>query len=189
MKRKRKAFLLALVGMLCLTGCMVRSVHPWLQQVNVAFEDDLLGGWVGSGENEGVAMTFVRANRNTYQIQYADKDNHGVFVGQLGRFGRDYYLDFRPADKAPNADGYLMFPAHSVARLELGRDTLIVHQLNYEAVKAAAKLDRLRGLRYAWDADGELILLSSTEDLEQFITGLGRDSDLYAPAIRLVRRK
>jgi hypothetical protein len=189
MKRIQKGLLLVLVGAVCLTGCMVRSVHPWLREQNLVFEEDLLGGWVGTGENEGVAMTFVTTKGNTYQIQYADKDNHGVFVGQLGRFGRDYFIDFRPADKAPNADGYLVFPAHSVARLEIGRDTLTVHQLNYGAVKAAAKLDRLRGLRYAWDSDDELILVSTTEDLEQFITSLGRDSNLYAPPIRLVRRK
>ncbi len=189
MKRTQKGLLLVLLGVVSLAGCMVRSVNPWLREQNLVFEEDLLGGWVGTGENEGVAMTFVTTKMNTYQIQYADKETHGVFVGQLGKFGRDYFLDFRPADKAPNADGFLMFPAHSVARLELGRDTLIVRQLNYGAVKAAAKLDRLRGLRYAWDADDELILLSSTEDLEQFITGLGRDSDLYAPPIRLARKK
>jgi len=41
----------------------------------------------------------------------------------------------------------------------------------------------------AWDDDDELIITSPTDDLQRFLLGLSRDSKLYAPPLRLSRRK
>ena len=186
----RLCSVLTILVFLLLASCMVRSVHPWLKKENVLFEEDLLGGWVGvSAAGKDVAMTFVRGKGNTYEVQYSEGDSHGVFIGLLGKFGSDYFLDFRPKEGAPGIGGLLMFPAHSVARLDIGRDRLTVLQLDYGAFKAEAKLDRLRDLRFAWDDDDELIITSPTDDLQRFLLGLSRDSKLYAPPLRLSRRK
>ena len=186
----RLCLALTLLAALLLSSCIVRSVHPWLKKENVIFEEDLLGGWVGvSAAGKDVAMTFVRGEGNTYEVQYSDTENHGVFVSALGKFGADYYLDFRPKEHASGIDGMLMFPAHSVARLEIARDRLTVHLLDYGAFKAEAKLDRLRDLRFAWDDDDELVLTSPTDDLQRFLLGLSRDSKLYGLPLRLSRRK
>ena len=134
-------------------------MHPWLKKDAFVLEDDLLGGWVGTGERGTVAMTFVRGKDSTYTVQHADQEGHGVFEGKLAKFGADYYLDFGPTENPPGVDGLLQFPTHSVARLEIGRETLTVHPLNYGAVKAAAKLDRLRDLKYGWDGEDELLTL------------------------------
>ena len=180
--------LIIVVAFSCL-GCMVRSVYPWLKKDALIFEDDLLGGWVGTGDSGTVAMTFVRGKDNSYVVQYADKEGHGVFGGHLAKFGADYYLDFQPAENSHGVDGMLLFPTHSVARLEIAEDTLTVRPLNYGTVKAAAKLDRLRDLKYGWDGEDELIIVSNTEDLQRWLLSLGRDSELYARPIRLTRKK
>lgn len=185
----RSPLVLAVVVVVFCSGCLVRSVQPWLKADAFTFEEDLLGGWIGKGEQGDVAMTFVAGPDNSYEVQYSEKDNHGVFLGRLAKFGSEYYLDFRPKEKAPGVDGLLLFPSHSVARLEISSDNLTVRPLDYEAVKAAAKLDRLRDLRYAWDESGELIFISTTEELQRFLLGLGRTSNLYAPPIHLVRKR
>jgi len=186
----RLCSVLTILVFLLLSSCMVRSVHPWLKKENVIFEEDLLGGWVGiNAAGKDTAMTFVRGDGNTYEVQYSDPDAHGIFIALLGKFGNDYYLDFRPKERAPGADGLLMFPAHSVARLDIVRDRLTVHQLNYGDFKAEAKLERLRDLRFAWDDEDELVITSTTDDLQRFLLGLSRDSKLYAPPLRLSRRK
>lgn len=171
-------------------ACLVRSVEPWLKPDSLTFEDDLLGGWVGSGTNGGeVAMTFLRADGpGAYIVQYVDKDGQGTFVAKLAKFGADYYLDFRPKESGPGVDGMLLFPTHSVARLEVGASTLVVHILNYDAVKQAAKLDRLGTLKYVWD-DDDLVFVSTTDEMQRFLLGLGRDSKLFAPPMRLARKK
>ncbi len=176
------------VAFSCL-GCMVRSVYPWLKKDALIFEDDLLGGWVGTGERGVVAMTFVRGKDNSYVVQYADKEGHGSFNGHLAKFGADYYLDFQPAEDSPGVDGLLRFPTHSVARLEIGAETLTVRPLNYGAVMAAAKLDRLRDLKYGWADEDDLIIVSNTEELQRWLLSLSRNSELYAQPIRLTRKR
>ncbi len=187
--RRKLALLLALVVSIFCTGCLVRSVQPWLKADTLIFEDDLLGGWVGTAERTDVAMTFVAERDNAYRAQYSDKDEHGLFPGRLAKFGSDFYLDFWPEDKPSGVDGLLLFPSHSVARLEISSDNLTILPLDYDAVKAAAKLNRLGTLRYAWDDGGELIFISDTEEMQQFLLGLGRTSTFYAQPIRLVRKK
>ena len=124
-KLRSMAFLLALV--VFTSGFMVRSVHPWLKKENFLFDENLLGGWVRTGDRGDVAITFVRGADGSYDVQYSDKDNRGAFESNLARFGSDYYLDFRPKTEAPGLEGLLLFPTHSAARLEVGEDTLIVH--------------------------------------------------------------
>lgn len=171
-------------------ACLVRSVEPWLKADSLTFEEDLLGGWVGNGTSGGdVAMTFLRADGpGAYIVQYADKDDQGTFVARLAKFGSEYYLDFRPKEGSPGVDGLLLFPMHSVARLELGPSSLVVYILNYDAVKQAAKLDRLGTLKYVWD-DNDLVIVSTTDELQRWLLGLGRDSKLFAPPMRLARKK
>ncbi len=188
-KLRPMAFLLALA--VFTSGCMVRSVYPWLKKENFIFEENLLGGWVGTGDRGDVAMTFVRGADGSYDVQYSDKENRGAFEGNLAKFGSDYYLDFRPKTEAPGLEGLLLFPTHSAARLEIGEDTLIVHPLNYGAFTAAAKLDRLRDLQYAWGdkKEDELVIVSGTGDMQRFLISLAHNSDLYSPPIKLARKK
>lgn len=190
MNRKQWRWLsMALIALLVLPGCLVRSVHSWVKDDSVVFEDDLLGGWIGTdAQGSSVAMTFVRSADNNYIVQYSDKDSHGIFEGKLAKFGTDYFMDFRPKEAAQGVDGMLLFPTHTVARLEVGSSQLTVRPLDYDKVKAAARLDRLPDLKYAWEED-ELLITSSSPDLQRFLLGLARDSDLYGGAIRLARKK
>jgi hypothetical protein len=180
----------ALLLALC-SSCIVRSVEPWLQDSSIVFEEDLLGGWVGKdASGSDVAMTFLRAEKgNAYDVQFIGKDGRGAFRGRLGKFGSDYYLDYRPAEGAQGIDGFMLFPTHSAARLEIGPDSLVVRPLDYPAMKAAAKLERLRGVKYVWDEADELVLISSTEDLQRFLVSLRRDSEYFSPPMRLTRKK
>jgi hypothetical protein len=173
------------------SSCIVRSLEPWLLDNSIVFEEDLLGGWVGKDANGvDVAMTFLRAEKGTaYDVQFIGKDGRGAFRGRLGKFGSDHYLDFRPAEGAQGIDGFMLLPTHSAARLEIGPESLVVRPLDYAAMKAAAKLERLRGVKYIWDEDDELILISNTEDLQRFLVSLGRDSEFFAPPMRLTRKK
>ncbi len=190
MKRTQIRWLaLALVGLLVLPGCLVRSVHSWLKGDSITFEEDLVGGWTGADEKgDAVAMTFVRGTDNNFIVQYSDKDSHGIFEGRLGKFGTDFYMDFKPKEAAHGVDGMLLFPTHTPARLEISSSQIILRPLNYDEVKSAAKMDRLGDLKYAWE-EGELLITSSSSDLQQFLLGLARDSKLYSEPIRLTRKK
>ncbi|HEV8385885.1 MAG TPA: hypothetical protein VGQ11_13525 [Candidatus Acidoferrales bacterium] len=190
MKRPQLPWLaLALIALMVLPGCIVRSVHSWLRDDSIVYEEDLIGGWTGADDKGGtVAMTFVRGATNNYIVQYSDKESHGIFEGRLAKFGTDYFMDFKPKEEPQGVDGLLLFPTHTVARLEISSSTLVVRTLNYDEVKSAAKMERLRDLKYAWEGD-ELLITSSSSDLQAFLLGLSRDSNLYAPPLKLARRK
>ena len=190
MRTQRLLLTLALILLLLAPACLVRSVEPWFKADSYTCEDDLLGGWIGTGTDGGdIAMTFLPApGPGAYIVQYTDKDDQGTFVAHLSKVGSEYFLDFRPKESPKGVDGMLLFPMHSVARLEIGSDSLVVHILNYDAVKKAAELDRLTGLKYVWD-DNEFVLVSTTDELQRFAMGLGRDSNLYSPPMKLSRRK
>src|SRR5262249_46394497 len=100
----------------------------------------------------------------------------------------DYYMDFRPANGPSNADGVLLFPTHSVARLELGRDKLSVYLLQYDAVKAAAQRDKLKEGKFILDDENEELLTSHSEDLKAFLVLHHRDQDWLKPPLQLIRK-
>lgn len=193
MKRSYRitAAILAVVLLAASPACILRSVQPWLEKSIVVFDDDLLGGWVGKDGNGDVAMTFLRdpEHSDAYIVQYASKDGQGTFVARLGKSGADHYLEFRPKEGAPGIDGLLLYRSWSAAWLDISPERLVVRTLNYEAVKNAAKLDRLGEVKCVWDEDNELVFVSKTEELQRFLLSLGRDSELWAPPIRLTRKK
>jgi len=175
-------------------SCVVRSVHSWIKADSFTFESGLVGGWVGIGERADVAMTFVREDDargggEAYIVQYSSKDGQGTFLSRIGKFGGDLFLDLTPKEGGPGIDGFLLYPMHSLAKLELRGDDLSVRTLDYGQMKAAAKLGRLSGLKYSWDLEDELVITSDTDELHSFIHTLERDSVLLAPPIRLARRK
>ncbi|MBI3404373.1 MAG: hypothetical protein HY046_02830 [Acidobacteria bacterium] len=176
------------LALLANSGCIVRSINPWFGKLDVTFENDLLGGWVGPEQGTHLAMTFVHGQGDTYLVQYSNDDGHGIFQGTLARIAGEYYMDFRPVEGPNSADGVLLFPTHSVARLEFGRDKLSVYLLQYDTVKAAAQKDKLKETKFMWDDENELLLTAPPEDLKAFLVLHHRDQDWFKPPLQLVRK-
>ncbi len=188
--KPRKAILCAtaFAALILMPGCIVRSLHPWFGKLDATFETDLLGGWVGVAEGSKLAMTFVRGEGNTYLVQYSNDDGRGVFLGTLGKIAGDYFLDFRPVEPPQTLDGFLLFPTHSLARLEFSRDKLSVAVLDYEGVKAAAKRERFKEYRHVWVDEDELLFTASEDEMRRFLVAHGRNSEFFREPMRMVRK-
>ena len=180
------AVILLLLGQ---ASCVVRSAHPWFPSRDVVFEQDLLGGWVGTDGGRDVAMTFVRDKGNAYFMQYQSGDVRGSFRALLGKVSGEYYLDYRPIENPPGIDGMMFFPTHAVARLEIGAEKLVVRAVDYDVLKVRAQAEKLRGITFAWDEANELLITSKSDELRTFLVNNSRDEDLYAPPLTLTRRK
>ena len=107
-KLRPMAFLLALA--VFTSGCMVRSVYPWLKKENFIFEENLLGGWVGTGDRGDVAMTFVRGADGSYDVQYSDKENRGAFEGIWQNSEATTIWTLDPRRRRPAWRDYSCFP-------------------------------------------------------------------------------
>ena len=190
---KRTALLGLLAAALVLqSACIVRSVNPWFNKSDVVFENDILGGWVGTDPGgKDVAMTFIRGEGDSYFVQYQTAENRGNFRAFLGKVAGEYYLDFRPVEGPPGIDGLLQYPMHCVARLEIGSDKLSIRIMNYEALRGLAKTDNFKDVKFAWngDTDEDVLVTSSTDELRHFLVGRSRNSELFAEPIKLARKK
>jgi len=171
------------------SSCVIRSVHPWFPSSDVVQETDLLGGWVGSEQGKDVAVTFVRGDKNEYIVQYVEGTTYGTFRGTLGKIGGEFFLDFRPVEAPPGIEGLISFPMHSVAKLEIGSEKLVLRRMNYNLAKSRAAGEKLGNLAITWDDENEMLITAKSEDLRSFLSSNSRDENLFAPAITLVRRK
>ncbi len=181
--------LLALVTMATQSSCVIRSVHPWFPSSDVTHEPDLLGGWVGSQQGKDVAVTFVRGDKNEYIVQYVEGTDYGTFRGTLGKIGGEYFLDFRPVEAPPGIEGLISFPAHSVAKLEIGSERLVIRRMNYGLAKSRASGEKLANLAVTWDDENEMLITAKSDDLRSYLSSNSRDENLFGPAITLTRRK
>jgi len=103
--------------------------------------------------------------------------------------GAHYYLDFTPAGKSgDNVESLLLLPTHSVAKLEFDRDNLKVFLLNYDALKAAARRHQLIYARTEQVEEDEVLVVSSSDELQAFLIANATNSDLFREAFRLKRR-
>lgn len=191
MKRLPKwaVFCAAVCLMVLQSSCVVRSVHAWFTSSDVTQETDLLGGWVGTEGGKDVAMTFVRGDKNSYVVQYVEGTTYGTFRGTLGKIGGEYFLDFRPVEAPPGIEGLIFFPSHSVVKLEIGSEKLVVRRMNYNVAKARASGDKLANLSVSWDDENEMFITAKSEDLRSFLSSNSKDETLFSPAITLTRRK
>ena len=189
MKRRLPTLVAALSILILFPSCIVRSIHPWFRANQAAFHNDLLGGWIGVNEGSRLAMTFTRNGDNGYIVQYSNDDGHGIFDAHLARVGAHYYLDFTPAGKSgDNVESLLLLPTHSVAKLEFDRDNLKVFLLNYDALKAAARRHQLIYARTEQVEEDEVLVVSSSDELQAFLIANATNSDLFREAFRLKRR-
>jgi len=179
----------ALCLMVVQSSCVIRSLHPWFPSSDVTNETDLLGGWVGTNDGKDVAMTFVRGDKNEYIVQYVEGTTYGTFRGTLGKIGGEFFLDFRPVEAPPGIEGLISFPAHSVAKLEIGSEKLVIRRMNYGLAKSRASGEKLGNLQITWDDENEMLITAKSEDLRAFLSSNSRDENLFGPAISLTRRK
>lgn len=181
--------LVAMVAMATQSSCVVRSIHPWFPSADVTQEPDLLGGWVGSEQGKDVAVTFVRGDKNEYIVQYVEGTSYGTFRATLGKIGGEYFLDFRPVEAPPGIEGLITFPAHSVAKLEIGSERLVIRRMNYALAKSRAVGEKLANLAVTWDDENEMLITAKSEDLRSYLSSNSRDENLFGPALSLTRRK
>ncbi len=190
MLRRALCAIAVILLLIAQSSCIVHSIHPWFPATDAVFEQDLLGGWIGTDEGKDVAMTFVRASGNSYFVQYQSGDTRGNFRGLLGKLSGEFYLDFSPVDEHPNLDGMLLFPMHAVAKLEISPEKLTVRPADYDVLQSRAKAGKISDAKLTMVDEGEHpVFVSRSDELRSFLVSHSRDSELWDKAIVLTRRK
>ena len=86
-----KKFLLLLAGLLLLTGCVpVDSLNPLYTDKDLAFDESLLGSWVGPDNGDDGVLEFIARDedgKKSYSLVMTekDKDSNGYQKDRLSR--------------------------------------------------------------------------------------------------------
>jgi hypothetical protein len=172
-------------GMLLMSSCLVSSLHPFFKQKDKVYEQAMVGSWIDSDsciwvmEKNMISEYFMGPEYpdSTYRITYyEEEDMIGLFIGTLFELKGIRYLDFYPD---PNEDhcnseltGMHHFPTHTLARIQLDPDSIMMFWYGDEWLGELIKNNRIRIKHETVEMDADWtrhLLTAPTEDLQKFI--------------------
>lgn len=113
-----KKFLLLLAGLLLLTGCVpVDSLNPLYTDRDLAFDESLLGSWVGpdKGEEGGLEiLARVQDGKKSYLLVMTDKSKDlnvfkkTIYHARLVKLNEHLFLDVVQESFEPQSTTYLL---------------------------------------------------------------------------------
>src|SRR5262249_8125138 len=130
--RRALGVLLALGGLM-VGGCdggagFALSLRPFYSPADLETDQALAGAW--ATKEGGATFTLEHMEGKGYKLvvkeREGEKETTSQFEAHLVRLGSTLFLDFLPNGASDGSEFYQMhlFRAHSIARIELSRDTL-----------------------------------------------------------------
>jgi hypothetical protein len=111
-----KKFLLSLAGLLLLTGCVpVDSLNPLYTDKDIAFDESLLGSWVGSDNGAGGVLEFIAHDEDGskgYLLVMTDKNKESgtykkaIYQVHLVKLNDRLFLDVTPQSFETSSNSY-----------------------------------------------------------------------------------
>ena len=188
------AFALAAASVL-LSGCdapdsvFVLSLQPSYTSADLQTDQGLEGSWtVTDGD---VTFCFEPGEHKEYKVTVKETDGGRVataeFEVHLIRVGAFWFLDFLPNTEPGSSEFYQMhlFRAHSIARIDLARDTLQMAFFN--ATWLQKEIDAKSVDASYKKTDGTLLLTGTTEEVQDLLFLHGNDDTAFSDPITLTR--
>jgi hypothetical protein len=193
-----KAKLIILTALIAVTmsGCLVKSLHPFYTEKDLVYKPELNGKWTGKDsaiweikQHKAFAGLFKDERpTQSYDIVYTDKKGTSRFLAHLFKVGEQLYLDFYLPDiEGPDLAVMHLIPAHTLARVELANNQITIKWYNEEWLVKLFNENRIRIAheRIPFDLDEknpdnfEVVLTAPTADLHKFIIKYGNDPEAF----------
>ena len=182
---KRVFVYTVITGLLLMSSCLVSSLHPFYKAKDKIYDSAMVGSWIDSDsciwviEKNMVSEQFLGPEYpdSTYRMTYyEEEDMIGLFIGTLFELKGIQYLDFYPD---PNEDhcasgltGMHHFPTHTLARVQLDQDSLMMYWYGDEWLNELFEQNRIRIKHETVEISKDYtrhLLTAPTEDLQKFI--------------------
>ena len=188
---KRKSFLLIVLVISLLQGCLIKSLHPFFKNKDIKYYPELIGEWI---DQDSLVWTiqqtkypkgFLKEDTlvNSYLITI---DEESVFTGTLFKLNGIYYLDFFP-EMGKLFDGefysWHLMPTHSLAKIEFLKGGKV--QISWFNEEWLAKLFKQNKVKISHEKvevskdEEPYVLTASTEELQKFIIKYGDNPEIY----------
>jgi hypothetical protein len=189
---KTKNFILTALLAILMSSCLVKSLHPFYTGKDIVYKPELLGLWTGPDS----ARWEIRQHRsfagfmkdekpeNCYDILYTNDKGSTKFLAHMFSLGNQLYLDFYLPDvEGQDLAVMHLVPAHTLARVEPGKDQITIKWYNEEWLVRLFNENRIRigHERIPYDLDEknpdnfQVVLTAPTADLQKFILKYGND--------------
>jgi len=132
--------LLLLTAVVLSTGCLVRSIHPWLPEDAAMDEPALAGSW--QDERSNTSATFT-AGDTAYEVEITDRQGHASHLrASLHRRAGHWLLQVGPRDPK-HLEAFVVLPGHILYRAELEDDRLTLYPVDVDSFEVRAEHARL----------------------------------------------
>jgi hypothetical protein len=187
---------LALAG-IAAAGCedsgnpFVVSLQPFYTKVDLETDPILIGSWGDEGGD--VSFTFEEGAEKEYTLVVKEKEGEqetsGEFEAHLLRLGGSWFIDFFPKNNSGEDEFHRVhfFRGHSIARVELGEDSMQMTFLSASWLRARIE-DKSIDTPHE-NADGSLLLTGSTEEVQELAYLYGNDGKAFADPLSLERMR
>jgi len=187
---------LALAGVAA-AGCddsgnpFVVSLQPFYTKVDLEADPGLSGTW---RDKEGdVSFAFEAGTEKEYTLVVKETDGEretsGEFEAHLMRLGGALFMDIYPKNNSGGDEFYRIhfFRGHSIARVELGQDSMKMAFLN--ASWLSARIHEKSIDTPHEKADGTLLLTGTTQEVQELAYLYANDEKAFAEPLSLERSR
>jgi len=181
---------------MAISGCLVKSLHPFFKESDVEFKNELLGTWLDEDSATWRINPFVFAKGfmkgdstdNSYLVEmFDDTSNISKFNVHLFKLDGKMYLDFAPIreDRYDEMIDIHLISAHSIARIDfVSENEVQISWFNEEWLSELFEENRVKiAHEVITSSDGfnfkEYVLTASTDELQKFIIKYGSNEDAY----------
>ena len=198
---KKVSVLLVFTSLVFLLSSCLRTLHPIFTVKDIVYEPKLLGKWKSEaqGTKGFVIITTLAADNSIelpekisaikqkgYLVSYQDEDGDATdqYIAFLARVGKHLYFDYFPVDKKDNKTVDEFFVSHFVKmhtsyRVDISKDdSFELSQLDELYVNKLINEKKIR-ISHEKDANGNIIITASTDELQQYIIKYGDEPGAY----------
>jgi hypothetical protein len=169
----------------------VVSLQPFYTRVDLEADPGLTGTW---RDKEGdVSLTFEAGTEKEYTLMVKERDGEretsGEFEAHLMRLGGSWFIDFFPKNNSVGDEFYRVhfFRGHSIARVEIGQDSMQMAFLSASWLSARIKEKSIDTPHEK--ADGSLLLTGTTEEVQELAYFYANDEGAFADPLSLERTR
>lgn len=181
---------------LAISGCFVKSLHPFYEESDVVFNKKMVGTWLDEDSATWRINPFVfskglmngDSTDNSYLVEmFDDTTNISTFNVHMFKLEDKVYLDFEPirGDRYDEMIDIHMIPAHTIARFDfVSEDEILIAWFNQDWLNDLFEENRVK-IAHEVIATAEenytkeYILTASTDELQKFIIKYGNAEDAY----------
>jgi len=169
----------------------VVSLQPFYTNADLEADPALIGTWK---DKEGdVSFTFEVGTEKEFTLvvkeREGEQETSGEFEAHLMRLGGWWFIDFFPKNNSGEEEFHRVhfFRGHSIARVELGQDSMQIAFLNANWLSARIEEKSIDTPHEM--ADGSLLLTGTIQEVQELAYFYANDEKAFADPFPLERAR